>query len=1178
MTTTPTVAAPDDGDALQECFLQELDALLRDVELPEELCVAPASAHVELVASTPRELRAAPLMPAPPARTNLQNAWPQVPPSFMKNAVVEVAKPIEQRKKTSSQRQKEELSYLRSKVQELEKQLTTLKTNIVPHASNSSDSENGSDRSRTAVSVWERLAKRELKKRDRAKFENAQLKEMLESQIKVAKSLERILGKRQVWDELQQNKRHCMTPSTSTKSEVFGMLSKSVDARLPLIDHVLELHGLAGVNEHVSKAGVAHSDKNGLSINFVEASIMPFDFRSTANTIWKYMHTNAFNLPNCTVTSQIMEQTDTMLAMTRIMTTSLPCEARSTTMHSVSKRVVQDNQVIMVWESVSETALPSSGKPKVELIQKGWVKVLHVPASDGSAASTIQSYVHMAPTFTEDPQLDADRCERLLHQKSRDTGVLTEAIISSYQQNVQIVRQAIENELMDEYFKTKVQVVVDLLAEPSKASPMIRSDGADDGAPLEFVFRDLDALLLDLEPPCGDGDLPQSAFDALALSAVPFEGEAAVATDAHDLSRITDDAPFFEQRQLGPDELVHANAMPSSGAHNPVDAAEPLAMTTSELPRKSKRGAQNPGRAQPKTTSQRQKEELTYLRTKLVQLEDELSRLKAKTDSREHGVLGAGTESTSSSGNAGYSSSHDSAWKTLAESQRNDAIRAKLENAELRRQLEEQIRFADSLQRLLRKRKIWDKLEEQKRHRTIDMSDKESDIFESLSRNVDFNFTRLDQELEAHDLVSKSTATSSANVAYNAEEGLHVNFVELIIMPFELRAIADSAWKVIATKDIKVQNLLLRHEIIERTENKLVCKATVATKHYDAQSTAVYSVFKRAVEENQVAIVFESLTKSRGFPWSENSGIHLVQKGWIKMAQVDTVTHDGRMRTARVESYIRTTPTMTGRKYSHDTGTLAQFHDAGMLTEAIISSHRHNALAAPSNCVLSRHEIDDNRSCRLESFFKQRHHYLSLVVSDAPKPTMQGDTPTRRALGSRPPVSTPRPNDTHQIESPWAVSVHDTSDAPHDERRQGATASITMHDSAAEVNEPRGKKRTGSPTRDTKNEQPRQKKRNREELLYLRDKVTELEHELTTRMGGFSGASPKCAADDRTNATPSERRTVAAQEVQRSTCAKLTNTKLKTQAQEELEFAKSLEQRLTKCYEEWEELYLQANH
>jgi hypothetical protein len=159
-----------------------------------------------------------------------------------------------------------------------------------------------------------------------------------------------------------------------------------------------------------------------------------------------------------------------------------------------------------------------------------------------------------------------------------------------------------------------------------------------------------------------------------------------------------------EQLQWSPDELMRADATPSHRVHGLVNAAEPVtkAMITSELPRKSEKRIQILCRAQPMTTSQRQKKELTYLRTKLVQLEDELNRLQAKKNSFVHGVRGEETESSSTPRNAG-----DFAWRPVAESQRKDAIRAKLENAELREQLEEQVRFAKSLQQLLRKRKVW---------------------------------------------------------------------------------------------------------------------------------------------------------------------------------------------------------------------------------------------------------------------------------------------------------------------------------------------------------------------------------------------------------------------------------------------------------------------------------------
>uniref|UniRef100_K3W9C5 Uncharacterized protein n=1 Tax=Globisporangium ultimum (strain ATCC 200006 / CBS 805.95 / DAOM BR144) TaxID=431595 RepID=K3W9C5_GLOUD len=352
----------------------------------------------------------------------------------------------------------------------------------------------------------------------------------------------------------------------------------------------------------------------------------------------------------------------------------------------------------------------------------------------------------------------------------------------------------------------------------------MNEDGADDGAPLEFAFHDLDALLLDLEPPYGDDDDLQNALNALAPSAASLERATPAPAGANNASYNTGNTEpesCFEQIQLSAVDHADTDVMPSSDVGNPVNAMESLTLATSELPQKSKVGAQNHRRAQTKTTGQRQKEELAYLRTKVVLLEDELSHLIAIKSSFAQGELAVGAESSLGSGGTGDLISHDPVWKSLAQRQQKDAIRAKLENEQLKNQIEEQIRFAKSLQRMLRKRKIWDELDEQKRHRTISMSDKEGDIFEALSRNVDVSFSRMDQEFEAHGLAGKNTATNSVDVAYNAEQGLHINFVELVIMPFELRAIASLSWQVTAATDMKIQNLVLRHEIIEQTENKL---------------------------------------------------------------------------------------------------------------------------------------------------------------------------------------------------------------------------------------------------------------------------------------------------------------------------------------------------------------------
>lgn len=120
-------------------------------------------------------------------------------------------------------RQKEELLELRQKVQQLETRLSQIKANGPADASSpsagggaanttgahtNSISSGGQDdtlekprgpaiqhRSPLGL-VWERLAARQLKERERVEEENQRLKEMLDEHVKLARSLDRILRKR----------------------------------------------------------------------------------------------------------------------------------------------------------------------------------------------------------------------------------------------------------------------------------------------------------------------------------------------------------------------------------------------------------------------------------------------------------------------------------------------------------------------------------------------------------------------------------------------------------------------------------------------------------------------------------------------------------------------------------------------------------------------------------------------------------------------------------------------------------------------------------------------------------------------------------------------------------------------------------------------------------------------
>lgn len=100
------------------------------------------------------------------------------------------------KKKSTSQRQKEELAYLRGKVTELQNALEKVKVDCKRHAPSSPS--NTTEPAKLSAELWERMAKRQQAAKDQAEQENARLRAKLSEQIRSAKSLERMLRKRQV--------------------------------------------------------------------------------------------------------------------------------------------------------------------------------------------------------------------------------------------------------------------------------------------------------------------------------------------------------------------------------------------------------------------------------------------------------------------------------------------------------------------------------------------------------------------------------------------------------------------------------------------------------------------------------------------------------------------------------------------------------------------------------------------------------------------------------------------------------------------------------------------------------------------------------------------------------------------------------------------------------------------
>lgn len=91
-----------------------------------------------------------------------------------------------------------ELIYLRTKASELETQLRTLQTRPPPYSGVLTSTTAAAIGADASSGLWQEIASRQSEERARSERENVRLKLVLENQLKIAKSLEKILYKRAV--------------------------------------------------------------------------------------------------------------------------------------------------------------------------------------------------------------------------------------------------------------------------------------------------------------------------------------------------------------------------------------------------------------------------------------------------------------------------------------------------------------------------------------------------------------------------------------------------------------------------------------------------------------------------------------------------------------------------------------------------------------------------------------------------------------------------------------------------------------------------------------------------------------------------------------------------------------------------------------------------------------------
>lgn len=231
-------------------------------------------------------------------------------------------KPADYNPNRARDERRQELLHLRKKVLDLEEKLEEVKKNSETGSSlamaraeegasdarlralGSSDASLAMQTACSTLSVWEDAAARQYAERHKAELENVRLKIILEGQIKVAKSLERLLKKRENVQLLQscseglmRSKRMYQTNSDSDETELFKELLVGLDKAVLEVDAVFDANGLNRTERVFQDAKVRKNGANCVYLELFANKIMPFNMHATSSAVWQHFARSIERMP-----------------------------------------------------------------------------------------------------------------------------------------------------------------------------------------------------------------------------------------------------------------------------------------------------------------------------------------------------------------------------------------------------------------------------------------------------------------------------------------------------------------------------------------------------------------------------------------------------------------------------------------------------------------------------------------------------------------------------------------------------------------------------------------------------------------------------------------------------------------------------------------------------------------
>ncbi|TYZ59870.1 hypothetical protein PybrP1_011269 [[Pythium] brassicae (nom. inval.)] len=351
-------------------------------------------------------------------------------------------------------RSKQELAYLREHVLALEQQLFNLQQQQPQPDERDAGARGACSSTISAARLWEKISQGQREERRRAEVANAKLRELLEGQLKVATSLERILHKRpnKSWIEsfrLDGDTAKRLRVDNESDADSFEALMKEIPALYAQADATLAETGMGDRTAEFRDVQVKWGSR-GIFMEYLDANLLPFDLATAAAAVWQFASSPRTDFANGSY--EVIEATaDTVRAQFRA---SLQFRRTQVALrvNIVMRKVVEADRVVVVWCTAGTSEGPLLGSRRIRLRERGLTVATQLSPSprldatgDGVGEGGVdrvsclfQMVLRSAPELQEAASPDE-------HEQA---GVLTDLIVGSYLQNMRVIWQLVENFVM----------------------------------------------------------------------------------------------------------------------------------------------------------------------------------------------------------------------------------------------------------------------------------------------------------------------------------------------------------------------------------------------------------------------------------------------------------------------------------------------------------------------------------------------------------------------------------------------------------------------------------------------------------------------------------------------------------------------------------------------------------